>query len=105
MGERHSKYICQLAGLKFEPYESYLILEKLSLDGHVRVNESNKWMFEINYNGVLFVRYGGYKQEFKDLKRKRIKNDIYNVAVGLGTFLAGVFALWSIWKELSNCVC
>lgn len=105
MGQNHSKNICHFAGLKVEPHEAYLILEKLSLDGHLTVNDSNQWMFEINYNGVLFVRYGGYKQEFKDLNRKRIKNDIYNVAVGLGTFLAGAFALWSIWKEFSNCAC
>ncbi|MBE7661475.1 hypothetical protein [Tenacibaculum finnmarkense] len=105
MEQKHSKNICNSAGLKIHNHEAYLMLEKLSLDGYLKVNDSNKWMFEINYNGVLFVRYGGYKQEFKDLNRKRIKNDIYNVTVGLGTFLAGAFALWSIWKEFSSFVC
>ena len=103
--QQHSKAICELAELKVEPHEAYMILEKLNLDGYLTVSESNQWMFIINYDGILFHRYGGYKQELNDLKRKRIKNDIYNVAVALGTFLAGGFALWSIWKEFSNCVC
>ena len=82
-----------------------MVLLILNADGHVDMSDSNQWMFQINYNGILFCRSGGYKQELYDLKRKRIKNDIYNVAVGLGTFLAGTYALWAIWKEFSNCVC
>ena len=102
---RHCKEICEFSQLKVNPNEAYMILLKLNQDGYVNVLESNQWSFQINYNGILFYRSGGYVQELKDLKRKRIKNDIYNVVVGLGTFLAGAYGLWAIWKEFSNCVC
>ena len=101
----HSKSICHFAELKVNPTEAYMVLLKLNADGYVDMLDSNQWSFQINYNGILFCRSGGYKQELNDLKRKRIKNDIYNVVVGLGTFLAGAYALWEIWKEISNCIC
>ena len=101
----HSKAICHLAELNVNPTEAYMVLLKLNSDGYVNMSDSNQWKFQINYNGILFHRSGGYKQELNDLKRKRIKNDIYNVVVGLGTFLAGAYGLWAIWKELSNCIC
>jgi len=101
----HSKSICHFAELKVNPTEAYMVLLKLNADGYVDMSDSNQWLFQINYNGILFHRSGGYKQELNDLKRKRIKNDIYNVVVGLGTFLAGAYGLWAIWKELSNCIC
>ncbi len=100
----HSKSICHFAELKVNPTEAYMVLLKLNTDGYVDMLDSNQWSFQINYNGILFCRSGGYKQELNDLKRKRIKNDIYNVVVGLGTFLAGAFALWEFWKEISNCI-
>jgi hypothetical protein len=101
----HSKTICHLAELKVNPTEAYMVLLKLYADGYVDMSDSNQWMFQINYNGILFCRSGGYKQELKDLNRKRIKNDIYNVMVALGTSLAGAYAIWEIWKEVSNCIC
>lgn len=101
----HSKTICHFAELKVNPTEAYMVLLKLNSDGYVNMSDSNQWMFQINYDGILFYRSGGYKQELNDLKRKRIKNDIYNVVVGLGTFLAGSYGLWAIWKEISNCIC
>ncbi len=101
----HSKTICHLSELKVNPTEAHMVLLKLNADGYVDMSDSNQWMFRINYNGILFSRSGGYKQALNDLKRKRIKNDIYNVMVALGTFLAGAYAIWAIWKEISNCVC
>lgn len=101
----HSKTICHLSELKVNPTEAHMVLLKLNADGYVDMSDSNQWMFRINYNGILFSRSGGYKQALNDLKRKRIKNDIYNVIVALGTFLAGAYAIWAIWKEISNCVC
>lgn len=101
----HSKTICHFADLQVNPTEAYTILLKLNADGYVDMSASNQWMFQINYDGILFYRSGGYKQELKDLKRKRIKNDIYNVMVALGTSLAGAYAIWEIYKEVSNCIC
>lgn len=97
---RHSKSICQLAGLKINSNEAYMILEKLNLDGYLTVSDSNQWMFSINYEGIMFLRYGGYKQQLKDIKRKRLKNDLYNILVAVGTSLAGFYALWQVWIEL-----
>ncbi|WP_258105855.1 hypothetical protein [Marinoscillum sp. MHG1-6] len=97
---QHSDNICKLAKLDITPSEAYMVLQKLNSDRYVNVSDSNQWMFQINYNGIVFIRSGGYKQQLKDLKRKRIKNDIYNVAVGLGTLLAGLYALVEIWKYL-----
>lgn len=99
----HSKIICHFAELKVNSTEAYMVLLKLNEDGYVDMLDSNQWMFQINYNGILFCRSGGYKQELKDLNRKRIKNDIYNVMVALGTSLAGAYAIWEIWKEISSC--
>ncbi|RJE70962.1 hypothetical protein BGP76_09295 [Reichenbachiella sp. MSK19-1] len=77
---RHSKSICELTGLKINPHEAYIISEKLSLDGHLTVDESDKWVFSINYEGIMFHRYGGYKQQLKDIKRKRLKDDLYKIS-------------------------
>lgn len=101
----HSKNICINAGLNISPTESYLILLKLNSDGYVDMSDSNQWLFQINYNGILFFNSGGYYQELKDLKRKRVKNDIYNVVVGLGTFLAGLYALLQFLKEILTIRC
>jgi len=101
----HSKTICYFAELKVNPTEAYMVLLKLNSDGYVDMSDSNQWMFQINYNGILFCRFGGYKQELNDLKRKRIKNDIYNVMVALGTSLAGLYAIWAIWKQISETLC
>lgn len=105
INQQPSKFTCESAGVRVNHQEAYMILEKLNLDGYLNVGELNKNMFIINYEGILFHRSGGYKQELNDLKRKRIKKDIYNVIVGLGSFLAGIFATWSIWKEISSCIC
>ncbi|MEQ8812883.1 MAG: hypothetical protein RIE59_27675 [Imperialibacter sp.] len=101
----HSKTICHSAELKVSPSESYMVLLKLNSDRYVDMSDANQWEFRINYDGILFNRSGGYKQQLKDLSRQRIKNDIYNAVVGLGTLLAGAYGLWAIWKEFSNCSC
>jgi hypothetical protein len=93
----HSKVICQLADLNVNPSEAFLILDKLNIDGYVQVSQDNQWMFKINYNGILFHQNGGYHQEIKDLKRKRFKEDIFNVIIAGGTLLAGFYAIWQLW--------
>jgi hypothetical protein len=101
----HSKSICHFAELKVNPTEAYMVLLKLNADGYVDMLDSNQWSFQINYNGILFCRSGGYEQELKDLKRTRFKNDIYNVMVAVGTSLAGLYAVWQIWIEISKRIC
>lgn len=98
----HSNMICHYVELKVNATETYMILLKLKVDGYVDMSDSNQWMFQINYNGILFCRCGGYKQQLKDLNRKRIKDDIYNVMVAVGTSLAGAYAIWEFLKEISN---
>jgi hypothetical protein len=98
----HSNTICHYVELKVNPTETYLILLKLNADGYIDMSDSNQWMFQINYNGILFCRCGGYKQQLKDLNRKRIKDDIYSVMVAVGTSLAGAYAIWEFLKEISS---
>lgn len=105
LGYVHSKSICQLGNLKVNSAEAYMTLLKLNSDNYVDMLDSNQWMFQINYNGILFIRSGGYKQKLKDLKRKRIKEDIYNVMIAVGTSLAGLYAIWQFWIELSKNSC
>lgn len=99
---KHSKNICQLAELDVNPSEAYMILLKLNSDGYVDMLESNQWMFQINYNGILFNRNGGYTQELEDSKRKRLKDDIFNGIIAIGSLLAGIYAIWQIWIELTK---
>ena len=61
----HSKTICQVADLKVNPTEAYMVLLKLNGDGFVDMLDSNQWMFKLNYNGIVFCRSGGYKQELE----------------------------------------
>ncbi|EKF56246.1 hypothetical protein I215_01948 [Galbibacter marinus] len=96
----HCKDICKLAQLNVNQSESYIILSKLQHDGYVDTLSQNKWLFRINYNGILFHRYGGYKQKLKDVKRDRFKKDIYNWMIAIGTSLAGLYALWQFWLEI-----
>ena len=97
---QHSKSICEFGELNVNPAEAYMILNKLNIDGYVDVFESNQWCFKINYNGILFHRNGGYQQELKDLKRKRFKEDTFNIIIAVGTLLAGLYAIWQLWLEI-----
>lgn len=97
---QHSKTICELSKLKVSPAEAYMILQKLNLDGYVEVLEENQWMFKINYNGIIFNRTGGYTSSLLDLKRKRFKEEIYNILVAVGTTLAGLYGVWQLFTEL-----
>ena len=97
----HSKDICENANIKVSDNEAYKILCKLSKDGYADV-VNNIWVFEINYNGIIFFESGGYKAEIQDLKSRRNLHDRINKIVALGTFLAGIYALIETLKFLLN---
>lgn len=98
----HSKAICELAKLTVPPAEAYLIMVKLNSDGYVDGLETNQWMFKINYEGILFFQEGGYKAQLRDKKRKRIKEDIYNIITATGAIIAGLYAIWQVYIELTK---
>jgi len=99
---RHSKEICLLSNLKVSPSEAYLILLKLNVDGYVDMSDTNQWMFKVNYNGILFHRQGGYETQLKDVNRKRIKEEIYNIITAFGATIAGLYAIWQFCIEFSK---
>lgn len=98
----HSNNICEKSKLLISPGEAYLILSKLHMDNYLIISSANNHMFKINYNGILFHLNGGYTQELADINRKRFKDEVFNWIIAIGTFLAGLYAIWQLLLELKN---
>lgn len=61
--------------------------------------------FIINFEGRVFYERGGYIKEEIDNKRKSNQRAAYTIAVGVGTAVAGVYALWEMTKSVIKYLC
>lgn len=63
----------------------------------------------ITLKGRMFEYYGGYIREDKNKKLEKNKTEILNLAVGIGTGLAGLYALYQFLEtflcSFAHCDC
>lgn len=84
------------------------VWSKLERDNYIYEYTKNSG-HRINLEGMIFIQNGGYTQQQKDLKLERTKTTIFNLAVGIGTGLAGLYALVQfllfLWQHFYQCNC
>jgi hypothetical protein len=112
--------------------ETYKILLKLKNDGFAHFNPlppvkegiiaelqiamiRTHYLYSATFEGQLFNELKGYGQKQKDDNRKRFRETVFNVMVGTGTSLAGLYALIEMiswvykillkYHVLHTCIC
>ncbi|OFY96139.1 MAG: hypothetical protein A3K10_13790 [Bacteroidetes bacterium RIFCSPLOWO2_12_FULL_31_6] len=85
------------------------VVQKLENDKYIVPlggnSESNEEEYTITFEGIVFNSNGGYvKQKQKETIAKKLKH-VETCAIAIGTALAGLYALYSFFKEINFCNC
>ncbi len=103
----HKDAIFQNAGLSLTERNSYIIIQKLILDGYVAEatvmldgSPVGTYQYYITLNGAQFVHRGGYTKETERLRAKNLRATTQTLALGVGSVLAGLYGLFEMMKAL-----
>ena len=97
----------------FTDKELELVLDKLYKDGYVdfkKLKSAGKKLndkaFYINYDGIIFLAQGGYKEFIKTTKlenRRKIIVDYFLILGGLGSTIVATSYIFKFIKLLCGC--
>jgi len=88
--------------------DRHIILQKLIKDGYAEIKQiqlaATKNFVDayfITFEGVIFIKKGGYSKEYKRLKSKTFFQDVLAWTIAIGSVLAAVFSILAFFH--SNC--